>query len=285
MPLRIRSRTLALLLALYAGGYALAIAQPEAAQKQPPAAASSEPAKPAAGPATSLEESPLLVEPKTPAEFFDAAVLTDRLYRPGLTKRYLEKLLQANPSDAALLEIRDKYGPGIFLHLARDPALKPVAGQLVERVTAVLLKQEQDPAFLDSLIDGLQGSPSDRETAIQMLKNLGPGTVPRILTHLGAPKPNEQPSVLVQALAQMGKPILPVLYGGSSRPTTGFVIRRSKRSVSSARTCRSPTSSIRPSIRTNRRESARRRERHWPGSWVSRPTKATVFPRSAPRKS
>ena len=222
MPLRIRSRTLALLLALYAGGYALAIAQPEAAPKQPPAAASSEPAKPAAGPATSLEESPLLVEPKTPAEFFDAAVLTDRLYRPGLTKRYLEKLLQANPSDTALLEIRDKYGPGIFLHLARDPALKPVAGQLVERVTAVLQKQEQDPAFLDSLIDGLQGSPSDRETAIQMLKNLGPGTVPRILTHLGAPKPNEQPSVLVQALAQMGKPILPVLYGGLESTNDGI---------------------------------------------------------------
>jgi HEAT repeat protein len=212
MPLRIRSRTLALLLALYAGGYALAIAQPEAAS----------PAQPTAGNPLSLDESPLLVEPKTPAEFFDAAVLTDRLYRPALTKRYLEKLLQANPSDDALLEMRNKYGPGIFLHLARDPALKPVAGQLMERVTAVLQKQEQDPAFLDSLIDGLQGTPGDRETSIQMLMNLGPGTVPRILKHLGAPKPSEQPSVLVQALAQMGKPILPVLYGGLESTDDGI---------------------------------------------------------------
>jgi HEAT repeat protein len=214
MPLRIRSRTLVLVLALYAGGYALAIAQPEAAPKQQ-SAATPEPPKPTApAPANDLEESPLLVEPKTPTEFFDAAVLTDRLYRPGLTKRYLEKLLQSNPSDDALLELRDKYGPGMFLHLARDPALKPVAAQLLDRVATALQKRESDPTFLDSLIDGLQGSPSDRETSIQMLMNLGPGTVPRILKHISAPKPNEGANVLVQALAQMGRPILPVLYGG-----------------------------------------------------------------------
>jgi hypothetical protein len=159
MPLWIRSRTLALVLALYAGGYALAIAQPEAALKQQPAATAPEPARPAANsPATEVEESPLLVEPKTPAEFFDAAVLTDRLYRPALTKRYLEKLLQTNPSDDALLEMRNKYGPGIFLHLARDPALKPVSSQLLERVAAALQKQEQNPTYLDGMIEGLHGS-------------------------------------------------------------------------------------------------------------------------------
>jgi HEAT repeat protein len=213
MPLWIRSRTLALVLALYAGGYALAIAQPESAPKQQPAATVSEPATPS-NPAVPPEESPLLVEPKTPAEFFDAAVLTDRLYRPGLTKRYLEKLLQANPSDEAILEMRNKYGPGIFLHLARDPALKPVAAQLLDRVTAALQKHEGDATFLDSLIDGLHGSPSDRESSLRMLKNLGPGTVPRILTHLGAPKPGEEPVALVQALAQFGAAAVPVLYGG-----------------------------------------------------------------------
>jgi HEAT repeat protein len=160
-----------------------------------------------------LADSPLLVEPKTPTEFFDAAVLTDRLYRPALTKRYLEKLLKSNPSDDALLELRNKYGPGVFLHLARDPALKPVATQLLERVTAALRKHEEDPAFLDSLIDGLQGAPDDRDTSIQMLTNIGPTSVPRILKHLGAPKPNEQPALLVQGLAQMGGQVVPVLCG------------------------------------------------------------------------
>jgi HEAT repeat protein len=194
---------------LYAGGYALAIAQPEAVSKTQPAA---QPVT-AKQPADDLADSPLLVEPKAPTEFFDAAVLTDRLYRPALTKRYLEKLLQSNPSDDALLELRNKYGPGVFLHLARDPALKPVATQLLERVTAALRKHEEDPAFLDSLIDGLQGAPDDRDTSIQMLTNIGPTSVPRILKHLGAPKPNEQPALLVQGLAQMGGQVVPVLCG------------------------------------------------------------------------
>ncbi len=213
MPPRIRFRTLAVILALYAGGYALAIAQPESTSKPQPATQPETAKQPAAGSADDLGESPLLVEPKTPAEFFDAAVLTDRLYRPALTKRYLEKLLQSNPSDDALLELRSKYGPGVFLHLAGDPALKPAATQLLERVTAALRKHEEDPAFLDSLIEGLQGAPGDRDTAIQMLTNIGPSAVPRILKHLGAPKPNEEPGVLVQGLAQMGGQVVPVLCG------------------------------------------------------------------------
>jgi HEAT repeat protein len=213
MPPRIRSRTLALVLALYAGGYALAIAQPEAASRPgaTAAAAKNAAAPPAARPAD--EESPLLVEPKTPAEFFDAAVLTDRLYRPGLTKRYLQKLLQSNPSDEALLELRNKYGPGIFLHLSRDPALRPEATQLLDRVTAVLRKHDQDPAFLDSLIDGLQGNPGDRDTSIEMLRNIGPTVVPRILERLAAPKRGDEPGLFVQSLAQMGEQMVPVLCG------------------------------------------------------------------------
>ena len=218
-PARIRFRTLALVLALYAGGYALAIAQPEAAprlqsSRQPQPAKQPEAAKqPTSEPADDLSESPLLVEPKTPTEFFDAAVLTDRLYRPALTKRYLEKLLQSNPSDDVLLDMRAKYGPAVFLHLAGEPALKPAGPQLLERVMAALRKHEEDPAFLDSLIQGLQGGPGDRDTAIQMLTNLGPAAVPRILKHLGAPKPNEEPGVLVQGLVQMGAQVVPVLCG------------------------------------------------------------------------
>lgn len=213
MPPRIRSRTLALVLALYAGGYALAIAQPEAVPRSQSATQPETAKTPAAGSVDDLGESPLLVEPKTPAEFFDAAVLTDRLYRPALTKRYLEKLLQSNPSDEALLDLRTKYGPGVFLHLADDPALKPAAPQLLARVTAALRKHAEDPAFLDSLIEGLQGPPEDRDTAIQMLTNIGPSAVPRILKHLGAPKPNEEPGLLVQGLAQMGGQVVPVLCG------------------------------------------------------------------------
>jgi HEAT repeat protein len=212
MPSRIRFRTLAVVLALYACGYALAVAQPEAASR--PQTAPPETASPPASPSAEVpEESPLLVEPKTPAEFFDAAVLTDRLYRPALAKRYLQKLLQLNPSDDVLIELRNKYGPGVFLRLADEAALKPASTQLLERVTAALRKHEDDPAFLDSLIAGLQGAPDERDTAVQMLTNIGPTAVPRMLKHLSALKSGEDPGVLVQALAQMGPQVLPVLVG------------------------------------------------------------------------
>jgi hypothetical protein len=111
----VRIRTSVLILALFAGGYALA--QPEASKA--PRAPAGKPAGPAnpptaapAGPEAAVaEESPLLIEPKTPVELFDAAVLCDRLYRPVLAKRYLDKFLQSNPSDDVLLTLRDKYGP------------------------------------------------------------------------------------------------------------------------------------------------------------------------------
>src|SRR5581483_10389505 len=104
--------------ALCTGGYAFAVAQ------------SATPANPAAAPAVPVPQptsadSPLLSEPKTPVEAFDAAVLTQRLYRPALTKRYLQKFLQSNPSDAVFLELRDRYGSSVFLQFAHDPALKP----------------------------------------------------------------------------------------------------------------------------------------------------------------
>ena len=191
----------------------MAVAQPEAASK-PQTATQPDAAKPPApGSTEAAEESPLLVEPKTPGEFFDAAVLTDRLYRPSLAKRYLEKLLQSNPSDDVLIELRNKYGPGVFLHLADEQALKPVGTQLLEKVTSALRKHEEDPAFLDSLIAGLQGGPEERDTSVQMLTNIGPTAVPRILKHLSALKPCEEPGILVQALAQMGPQVVPVLCG------------------------------------------------------------------------
>src|SRR5580704_7633071 len=100
----VRIRTSVLILALFAGGYALA--QPEATKGPRPAVP--KPAVPGAAPARAgapagppqpaappTEESPLLTEPKTPVELFDAAVLCDRLYRPVLAKQYLDKFLKS----------------------------------------------------------------------------------------------------------------------------------------------------------------------------------------------
>jgi HEAT repeat protein len=211
----VRIRTSVLILALFAGGYALA--QPEAAKgPRPPAGKPAPPGPAAAAPAPSsapAEESPLLIEPKTPVELFDAAVLCDRLYRPALAKRYLEKFLQLDPPDEVLLTLRDKYGPALYLRLSHNPDLQPAGAQVAERTTAATRKRSEDTGYLDSLIKNLQGPPADRDTAQEMLENIGPTVVPRMLQHVAAPQGAESAEVLVQAIVHMGDKVVPVLFG------------------------------------------------------------------------
>jgi HEAT repeat protein/CheY-like chemotaxis protein len=219
----VRIRTSVLILALFAGGYALGQPQatkgPRPAKAAPPPANAGAPGAPAGAPTAGqpalppAEESPLLTEPKTPVELFDAAVLCDRLYRPVLAKRYLEKFLQSNPPDALLLDVRDKYGPALFLRFAHNPDLQPFGAQVAELTTAATRRRSEDTAYLDSLIHNLGGQPEDRDTAQEMLENIGPTVVPRILQHVAAPQANESVEILVQAMVHMGQKVVPVLLG------------------------------------------------------------------------
>jgi HEAT repeat protein len=229
----VRIRTSVLILALFAGGYALA--QPEATKgPRPPAtkgaaaagvpargqgaAGQPNPAAPQPAPAVT-EESPLLIEPTTPVEMFDAAVLCDRLYRPALAKRYLEKFLQANPSDDVILELRDKYGPAIFLRMSHNPDLQPSGARIAERAIAAGRRRNEDTTYLDSLIHNLQGPPAERDTAQEMLENIGPTVIPRMLQHIAAPLPGENVEVLVHAIVQMHDRAVPVLLGALESTT------------------------------------------------------------------
>ncbi|MGE3313799.1 MAG: HEAT repeat domain-containing protein [Planctomycetaceae bacterium] len=187
------------------GGYALAVAQPN-------------PAPPAATASDATEESPLLIEPKTPEEIFDAAILTERLARPALAKRYLEKLLETNPTDEVLLALRDQHGPGVFLRLSNDVALRPASTQLLERVSAAFRKRAVDPKYIDEILKALNGTSQEREVAQSVLHSTGPIAVPRILQHIATPSPDDQHQVLVQALINMGKQTVPALLGALDAP-------------------------------------------------------------------
>ncbi len=237
----VRIRTSVLILALFAGGYALAqpgakkgprpatkpaapAAKPAAKGAQPGAddAAPADQNAPAKGPIAPgapakpeppVEESPLLTEPKTPAELFDAAVLCDRLYRPRLAKQYLQKFLQSNPADDVLLALRDKYGPALFLRFSHNPDLQPVGSQVATLTTAATRKRNEDNGYLDSLIRNLSGPPEDRDTALETLNNIGISVVPRMLHHVSAPQGTESVEVIVQSIVRMGQRVVPVLLG------------------------------------------------------------------------
>jgi hypothetical protein len=158
------------------------------------------------------EESPLLIEPTTPEDAFEAAALMQRLGRGGLARRYLTQFLDANPDDDLLLKIRDKEGPAVFLRLANDPALQPESKTLLEKVNAAFRKRGADPVRINKLIADLSGTSRERAVALQTLKSGGTAVVPQMLASLANADPNQK-SVVIGALVQMGDQVVPPLLG------------------------------------------------------------------------
>ena len=106
----------------------------------------------AAAVADGSEASPLLSEPTTPDALFDAVVLMIDLARPRLARGYLQRLLSAKPDDAALLAMRDKHGPAVFLRMANLESLQPGSVTLLNRMTAAFTRFAGDEKRIDRLI-------------------------------------------------------------------------------------------------------------------------------------
>lgn len=164
------------------------------------------------------EASPLLVEPKTPEEFFASTLLMVDLGRMDLARKYLEQFDAGSPDDELLLKIRDKHGTGEFLKLSRIADLQPLSTQMLDRLSAVARKQSEDPAFVDGLIARLSGDPTQRELAIRELRNAGPRAVPQILKQMSRPDMADKQDGLVIALTRMGRQVVPPLLGGLDAP-------------------------------------------------------------------
>jgi HEAT repeat protein len=164
------------------------------------------------------EPSPLLVEPKTPEEFFASTLLMVDLARLDLARKYLEQFDAGAPDDELLLKIRDKQGTGEFLKLASIKELQPLSSQLLDRLSAAARKQSEDPAFVDGLIARLSGNPSERELAIRELRNAGPRAVPQLLKQMSQPDMADKQDALVIALTRMGRQVVPPLLGGLDAP-------------------------------------------------------------------
>ena len=164
------------------------------------------------------EESPLLREPETAADYFDAAVLMLKLARPGLTRRYLEGMMEQNPDDDVLLQLRDKHGPAVFLKLANIKSLRPLSTQLLDRVNRAFRQRGTDPKRIDVLLDELDESAHKREVALISLRAGGPGVVPQILKRLQQAREPEERDRLLFALTRLGPQVISPLLGGLSTP-------------------------------------------------------------------
>ena len=162
-------------------------------------------------------ESPLFVEPTTPEACFDAAVLMIDLANPKLARQYLQKLYSLNPDEDAILRIRDKHGPAVFLKLAGIRELKPLSTRLLKEMNDAFRNRANDPNRVDTLIADLSGTTQKRNVAIIQLRSAGPRVVPRILQRLQTAVQPER-DMLVLALSRLGKQVLPALRGALYSP-------------------------------------------------------------------
>lgn len=182
-------------------------------------------AQPAADPADAVaaqpqpaEQSPLLIEPKTPEAIFDAVVLMLDLNRPNLTSRYLKALMAANPDDATVLKMRDKHGPAVFLTLANDRRYQPQSLQLLKKMNDAFRNFAFDPARIDGLIANLGGNARDRQLAILQLRETGAVAVPRMLEVIATTQSPKERETMIFALTRMGEGTIPALLGALESP-------------------------------------------------------------------
>lgn len=164
------------------------------------------------------EDNPLLSEPRTPQTLMDTVVLMTDLARPGLAKMYLEKLLEAKPDDATLLQLRDKHGPAMFLRLSNDKRLQPESITLLEQVNAAFRKGATDPVRVDKLIADLSKTAAEREVAILQLRNAGNYGAARLIAALNVSRDEAQRKLLLYTLTRMNREVVPALLGAVEGP-------------------------------------------------------------------
>ncbi len=167
----------------------------------------------------------LATEPETVEEHFEAALVMLRVERPDLAQRYLNSMLEMQPDDQALLRLREKYGTATFLRLSRNEELLPGSRQLLSRVENAAENQLKDPAYFDSLLARLHGSPHEREAAISDLKHFGTDAIPRILARLGDEADFADRDLLLYVLVKFGPVAIDPLLGAidASDPRTRAV--------------------------------------------------------------
>ncbi len=164
------------------------------------------------------QPSPLLTEPTTPEELFSSIMLLVELGRFDLAQKYLEQFEQGDLSDELLLKLRDQHGTGAFVRLSRIPELQPAGKAVMDRVNKVAQGQVDDPAFVEGMINRLQGNPTEREIAVRELRNAGPRAVPQMLRILGMSQISEQREAIGMALIRMGRQVVPALIGALEAP-------------------------------------------------------------------
>lgn len=159
-------------------------------------------------------DAPFLLEPRTPEEMFAATIKILDQARPRMARRYLEKFAATNPDDQLLLKLRNQHGIIQFLRMAQTEELKPLSTNLLQQVTDAFQRQNADPAYVDGLINGLAGTPGERERALFALRSGGVVVVPRLMQRISQSDDAAELDRLTYTLTQLGRPVVAPVRAG-----------------------------------------------------------------------
>lgn len=206
------------LLACIVCGPALALAQPPL----PPRPEPDGPPAPAPGAVKELtpaEASPLVREPKTPEELFEATLLMVGVARPELATLYFDKLMSLPLDDEALLALRDRFGAAPIVRLTQVKELKAAAEKLLEKTNAVVARRANDPKRALQLVLQLDSDDHEQRAAAEVeLRALGAMAVPGLLAILSDPTQEKHYESTMATLVRVGEPAVPLLLGALAAP-------------------------------------------------------------------
>ncbi|MGP0067324.1 MAG: HEAT repeat domain-containing protein [Isosphaeraceae bacterium] len=176
-------------------------------------------------------------EPKTPIELWEAA---DYLIRTGQAKKavtYLEKFLKAQPDDATLVALRDRYGSGSFLRLDEDPATRPFLRPLVDSLALAARRYATQPDRIARSIAELTLTPDEQDYAVRRLREAGPYAVPFLVEALRRPGLSDADrGLLVRNMGRLEPSTIPALAAAleSSEPAVATAAATAMGSIGDA---------------------------------------------------
>lgn len=137
------------------------------------------------------DENPLVVQPQTPSQRIGAALLLLKLTRPDLAKEQIDLVLAEDLPAEELIKIRDAYGTGTFLRLARNRDLMPSGGKLLDSISKAAREAVSGDGYLDELLEGFNGNRDDSAAALREIKRLGPDGVIALVERAGNGVPSD----------------------------------------------------------------------------------------------
>jgi len=157
--------------------------------------------------------------PTTALELWDAADYLVRTGQPGQAVPYLNQFLKANPDDATLMQIRDRYGVGSILRLQDYPETRALAAPLAGKLGEATRRHATSPDRINRFIADLGKTREEQDYAVERLREAGPFAVPALLGLLdNASLGPEDHAQVVRNMGRLDLSAVPALIAALDAP-------------------------------------------------------------------